>query len=47
MGETELGGQRAVIPTIKGTANITGYAKWLIDPDDPVSERDLWSPNRF
>ena len=38
VGETELGGHRAVIPTIKGKANITGYAKWLIDPDDPVGE---------
>jgi proline racemase len=34
--ETTLGGTRAVVPTIKGTANIVGYAKWLIDPDDPV-----------
>ena len=34
--ETRLGEKRAVVPTIKGKANITGYAKWLIDPDDPV-----------
>ncbi len=34
--ETHVGGQRAVVPAIKGTANIVGYAKWLIDPDDPV-----------
>jgi proline racemase len=34
--ETSLGGTRAVVPTIKGKANIVGYAKWLIDPDDPV-----------
>ena len=36
IGETRLGGRRAVIPTIKGKAEITGHAKWLIDPADPV-----------
>jgi proline racemase len=36
IGETTLDGQRAVIPTIRGKANIIGFAKWLIDPDDPV-----------
>jgi proline racemase len=36
IGETKLGNYRAVIPTVKGKANIIGYAKWLIDPDDPV-----------
>jgi proline racemase len=35
-GETRLESQRAVIPTVKGRANIVGYAKWLLDPDDPV-----------
>ena len=34
--ETKLGEQRAVVPTIKGKANIIGYAKWLMDPNDPV-----------
>jgi proline racemase len=34
--ETRLGSHRAVVPTVKGTANIIGYAKWLLDPDDPV-----------
>src|SRR5262249_43970595 len=34
--ETRLGGQRAVVPTIKGRANIVGYARWLVDPSDPV-----------
>ena len=38
IGETVIGGQRAVVPTIKGKANITGYAKWLIDPNDPLGE---------
>ena len=34
--ETQIGNHRAVVPTIKGKANIIGYAKWLIDPNDPV-----------
>ncbi len=38
IGETKIANQRAVIPTIKGKANITGYARWLIDPNDPVGE---------
>jgi proline racemase len=29
---------RAVVPTIQGTANIIGFAKWLIDPADPLNE---------
>lgn len=35
-GETMLGDVRAVIPTVKGTAKVTGYAKWLIDESDQV-----------
>ena len=27
-----------LLPRVKGTANILGYAKWLMDPEDPVSE---------
>ena len=34
--ETSVGNHRAVIVTVKGTARIIGYAKWLIDRDDPV-----------
>ena len=34
--ETKLGEHRAVVPTVKGKANILGYAKWLMDRDDPV-----------
>ncbi len=37
IGETRVGDRRAVVPTIKGKANIVGYAKWVFDPDDPVS----------
>jgi len=36
VGETTIGDRRAVIPTVKGTAAVVGYAKWLIDPEDPV-----------
>lgn len=36
--ETKLGGKRAVIPTVKGTANILGYAKWLFTPGDVVGQ---------
>jgi proline racemase len=35
-GETTMGGRRALVPTIKGRANLTGYAKWVFDADDPV-----------
>ena len=36
--ETKVGDLRAVVPTVKGTAKIIGYAKWLLDPDDPVGK---------
>jgi len=36
IGETTVGGKRAVIPTVKGTASLLGYGKWLLDPNDPV-----------
>jgi proline racemase len=36
IGETMLGKQPAVRPTVKGKANIVGTARWLIDHDDPV-----------
>lgn len=38
IGETKIGNIRAVIPTVKGTAKIVGYAKWLLDPEDPVGK---------
>lgn len=34
--ETRLGAERAVVPTVKGTASILGSARWSIDRDDPV-----------
>ncbi|MCP1673590.1 proline racemase [Natronocella acetinitrilica] len=38
VGETKVGSLRAVRPTVKGTAEIIGYAKWLIDRRDPVGD---------
>ena len=38
IGETTVGKYRAVIPTVKGTAKVTGYAKWLLNPQDPVGQ---------
>lgn len=35
VGETEVGGVRAVLPTITGRAWITGTAQYLLDPEDP------------
>jgi proline racemase len=36
IGETSLNGTRAVRPTVKGTAEIMGTARWVIDRNDPV-----------
>ena len=35
--ETTIGSRRAVVPTVQGTASVIGYAKWLLDQRDPVS----------
>ena len=35
--ETQIAGNRAVVPTVKGTASVIGYAKWLLDRNDSVS----------
>ena len=46
VAETEVGGRRAVIPTITGTAWVTGYARYVLDPDDPFpagfTVADIW-----
>lgn len=36
--EARVGEHRAVVPTVKGTASVIGYAKWLMDPDDHLRE---------
>jgi len=44
--ETQVGGRTAVVPTITGTAWITGFASYVLDPTDPFPEGytvgDLW-----
>ncbi len=46
LGETRVGPYAAVIPTLSGRAWITGYAQYVVDPDDPFPEGftvgDLW-----
>jgi len=45
--ETTLGGLPAVVPTIRGTAWITGTAQYVVDVDDPFPDGytvgDIWS----
>lgn len=44
--ETQVGGYRAVVPTLSGTAWITGFAQYVVDPEDPFPEGftvgDIW-----
>lgn len=44
--ETTMGDYPAVIPTISGTAWITGFAQYVVDPEDPFPNGftvgDLW-----
>jgi proline racemase len=45
--ETTLGDVRAVVPTITGTAWITGFAQYVVDPGDPFPQGfklgDIWA----
>jgi proline racemase len=44
--ETQVGPYRAVVPTITGTAWITGFAQYVVDPSDPFPNGwtvgDIW-----
>jgi proline racemase len=44
--ETRVGPYRAVVPTLSGTAWITGLAQYVVDPDDPFPDGftvgDIW-----
>jgi len=44
--ETQVGDYRAVVPTISGQAWITGFAQYVLDPEDPFPEGytmgDIW-----
>lgn len=36
--ETEVGGIQAIVPKITGSACVTGFATWILDPKDPFQE---------
>jgi proline racemase len=44
--QARIGGYDAVVPWITGTAWITGFASYVVDPTDPFPEGytvgDLW-----
>jgi len=44
--ETNVGPYRAVVPQLAGTAWITGFAQYVVDPTDPFPEGftfgDIW-----
>jgi proline racemase len=44
--ETTIGGAPAVVPTISGSAWITGFASYVVDPEDPYPDGftvgDIW-----
>jgi proline racemase len=46
MEETRVGPYRAVVPTLSGQAWITGFAQYVVDPEDPFPEGytvgDIW-----
>lgn len=45
--ETRVGSYNAVVPTLSGTAWITGFAQYVLDPEDPFPEGftvgDIWA----
>jgi len=45
--ETMVGDYAAVVPTLTGTAWITGFAEYVVDPEDPFPNGftvgDIWS----
>ena len=44
--ETQVGDHRAVVPTLTGSAWITGFANYVVDPEDPYPDGftvgDIW-----
>jgi CubicO group peptidase (beta-lactamase class C family) len=44
--ETQVGAFRAIVPTLSGSAWITGFASYVVDPEDPFPEGftvgDIW-----
>ena len=43
VAETTVGGRRAIVPAIRGSAWITGITQVFVDPDDPFPEGYLLS----
>jgi proline racemase len=50
IAETTMGGYRAIVPTIRGRAWITGFAEYVLAPSDPFPQgftvQDLWGNAR-
>ncbi len=50
VGEAKVGPYNAVIPTLSGRAWITGFAQYVLDPEDPFPEGftvgDIWGLNQ-
>jgi proline racemase len=46
LGDTQVGGRPAILPSISGRAWITGFHQYLVDPDDPYPQgyvlNDTW-----
>jgi proline racemase len=46
VAETKVGQYPAVVPTLSGQAWITGFASYVVDPEDPFPEgftvADIW-----
>jgi proline racemase len=46
VAETTVGQYPAVVPTLSGQAWITGFASYVVDPDDPFPDGftvgDIW-----
>jgi proline racemase len=44
--ETRVGPYHAVVPTLSGSAWITGFAQYVVDPEDPFPDGftvgDIW-----
>lgn len=36
--ETRVGDLAAVVPEVRGRGHVTGFAQWVLEPDDPVAE---------
>src|SRR5579875_3788896 len=49
VAETQVAGRSAVVPTISGTAWVTGHARYVLDPEDPFpagfTVGDIWGGN--